>query len=162
VASRKRWRRGAVIRKRLGRAHHYARLLEFPWVAFYRATTARASDDLVAIVASDVRFTIAAHKDLLANTEWDVIGTVALDGALRPPRAQAIWDDAEHCHIIDDAGEMRPATPAECADLEPAAVWEPEHISDRLRDALAGRPNKWLEQLRPSPRTIPRRRARQR
>jgi len=42
----------------------------------------------------------------------------------------------------------RPASREECAGLEAAAVWEPEHVEDRLRDHFAGRPNKWVESLR--------------
>ncbi|WP_448115483.1 hypothetical protein [Mesorhizobium amorphae] len=31
--------------------------------------------------------------------------------------------------------------------LECAAVWDPEHVVDRLRDPADGRPNKWVERL---------------
>jgi hypothetical protein len=35
--------------------------------------------------------------------------------------------------------------------LEKAAVWDPEHVEDRIQDHFAGRPNIWLKslQLRP-------------
>lgn len=36
-----------------------------------------------------------------------------------------------------------PATRAQCAGLERTAVWDPEHLEDRLRDHRAGRPNRW-------------------
>jgi hypothetical protein len=42
----------------------------------------------------------------------------------------------------------RPATIDECRDLEIAAVWDPGHVEDRLRDHFAGRPNAWVESLR--------------
>ncbi len=42
----------------------------------------------------------------------------------------------------------RPATTGECIGLEAAAVWEAEHVEDRLRDHFAGQLNKWVEQLR--------------
>lgn len=41
-----------------------------------------------------------------------------------------------------------PATPEECAVLERAAVWDPGHVEDRLRDHFAGQSNKWVESLR--------------
>jgi len=139
-----------VIRKKLGDGLlYYARLLEFPWAAFYRHRTSQPENDLAAIAKHDVLFTIAAHKDLLAKNQWEPIGTLPPDGSLHPPAAQAIWDDADHCQIIDANGDMRPATPEECAGLEPAAVWEPEHIDDRLEDAFAGRKNHWLEEMIP-------------
>ena len=150
--AQQRWRAGVVIRKSLEDGWtYYARLLEFPWAVFYKHRTKTPSDDLAAITAHPVLFTIAAHKDLLAKNEWEVVGHLALDGSLTPPRAQAVWDldDPDGCQIIDDQGEMRPATPEECEGLEPAAVWEPEHIADRLRDTFAGRRNHWLDEMRP-------------
>jgi hypothetical protein len=41
------------------------------------------------------------------------------------------------------------ATRQECLGLERAAVWEPEHVEDRLRDHYAGVTNKWVESLKP-------------
>jgi len=49
--------------------HYYARLLDFPWVAFYRYRSGPAEHDLPAIAAHDLLFTIAAHKNLLARTD---------------------------------------------------------------------------------------------
>jgi hypothetical protein len=145
-----RWQPGAVIRKRLDDGWtYYGRLLEFPWVAFYRYRTREADYDLEAIAAHEVLFTISAHKDLLAPGEWDTLGRLPLEPSLQPPDSQAIWDDADHCQIIDRDANMRPATPDECARLEPAAVWEPEHIAVRLQDAFAGRENRWLRDLIP-------------
>jgi hypothetical protein len=145
-----RWQPGSVVRKRLNDSWtYYARLLEFPWVAFYRYRTKEPFDDVAKIVGHEVLFTIAAHKDLLAPGEWETVGLVPLEPTLHPPGAQAIWDDADHCQIIDRDGNIRPATPKECAGLEPAAVWEPEHIADRLQDAFAGRQNRWLRELIP-------------
>ncbi len=151
--ARKRWEPGTVVRKSLDDDWtYYARLLEFPWAAFYRHRTREPSDQLAEIVASPVLFTIAAHKDLVAEGEWKPVGRIPLDGSLRPPAEQAMWNvaDPEHPRIIDDRAEMRPTTPAEAVRLEPAAVWEPEHIADRLKDAFANRPNKWLQSLIPA------------
>jgi hypothetical protein len=46
-----------------------------------------------------------------------------------------------------NTGEMTPATKEQCIGLECAAVWEAEHVVDRINDHYAGRKNKWLEQL---------------
>lgn len=48
---------------------------------------------------------------------------------------------------IYERGTMRPATRAECEPLERTAVWDPEHVEDRIRDAYAGLENKWLRSL---------------
>src|SRR5262249_49946829 len=115
--STKLWEPGNVIHKTIKGSTYYARLLEFPWVAFYRYRTKKPSDDVDKITKHDVLFTIAAHKTLVGKTEWKSLGNRPLEKLLRPPRAQAIWDDAENCQIIDDKGEMRPATPKQCRRL---------------------------------------------
>jgi hypothetical protein len=147
----KRWTEGAVIRKTIDGETYYGRLLEFPWAVFYDLRTTEPLDNLGRIVASPVAFTLAAHKDLLAKDEWAPIGTVALDGSLQPPSKRSMRDviDPTRHRIIDAEGNIRPATAEEVAGLEPAAVWEPEHIADRLVDHFAGRPNRWLEAMRP-------------
>ena len=147
-----RWQTGLVIRARLGDGWtYYGRLLEFPWAAFYRHRTKAPVDDTSAIVGHDILFLIAVHKTLLAPGNWGPIGRVPLEPSLHPPDAQAIWDDLnpDACQIIDGDGNIRPATLKECEGLEPAAVWEPEHVADRLRDAFAGRQNRWLRDLIP-------------
>ncbi|SFW28170.1 hypothetical protein [Luteibacter sp. UNCMF366Tsu5.1] len=48
---------------------------------------------------------------------------------------------------IYEGGVMRPATRTECEPLERTAVWDPEHVEDRIRDAYAGLENRWLRSL---------------
>ena len=48
---------------------------------------------------------------------------------------------------IYERGTMRPATRVECEPLERTAVWDAEHVEDRIRDAYAGRENPWLRSL---------------
>jgi hypothetical protein len=139
------------VRKRLADGYtYYGRLLNFPWAAFYDYRTEESHGNLAEITAHPVLFTVAAHKDLLTDDGWEPIGKLPLDGSLRPPREQFIQDpiDPNDCQIIDDQGNMRAATPEECEGLEAAAVWEPEHIADRLTDYYSGRANLWLEDLK--------------
>jgi hypothetical protein len=140
-----------VIRRTLSDEHtYYGRLLEFPWVVFYDARTREPLDEPAETLAYRPLFTVAAHKSLIEEAGWQVIGEVPLDGSLQPPKEQFIQDDLDpgDCQIIDDQGNTRDATPEECDGLEAAAVWEPEHIADRLMDHYAGRPNVWLEDLK--------------
>ncbi len=145
------WQPGAVIRRTLSDGYtYYGRLLEFPWAAFYDARTQEPLEESVEIVAHRPLFTVAAHKSLIEDGGWEVIGELPLEESLRPPKEQFIQDDLDpgDCRIIDDQGNSRDATPAECEGLEAAAVWEPEHLADRLIDHYAGRPNIWVEDLK--------------
>jgi hypothetical protein len=40
-----------------------------------------------------------------------------------------------------------PAEIEECSDLEPAAVWDAEHVEDRLRDHCENQKNIWVKSL---------------
>jgi hypothetical protein len=44
-------------------------------------------------------------------------------------------------------GDIRPAKRKECVGLECCAVWDPEHVEDRLKDHFAGIPNKWVQSM---------------
>lgn len=48
---------------------------------------------------------------------------------------------------IYDRGFMRPALRSECEPLERTAVWDPEHVEDRIRDAYAGRESVWVRSM---------------
>jgi hypothetical protein len=50
---------------------YYARLLEFPWVAFYKHRTKKPTDDVDEIIANEVLFTIAAQKSFVGKTGWE-------------------------------------------------------------------------------------------
>lgn len=151
--AKKSWQAGNVIRKTLGNQTYYGRLLEFPWATFYDYRTDQPVDDLDQITSRPVLFTLAAHKDLIAKGYWETIGRRPLEPSLGPPAAQRMVDvlDSNHYRIIDDEGNIREATREETEGLEPAAVWEPEHIADRLEDHYAGRPNRWLKDMLPPP-----------
>ena len=57
--------------------------------------------------------------------------------ALHPERLSIYWDGVE-----------TPTTASEIRGLECAAVWDPEHVEERLRDHYSGQPNKWVQSLR--------------
>lgn len=62
------------------------------------------------------------------------------------------WEDS-----VRGTWHEEPATLEECADLERSAVWNANHIEDRLRDHFAGRPNIWVGSLAIDTAAIPKR-----
>jgi len=101
------------------------------------------------VLSKPVLFRIAVHKAAWSTGRWPRVAKVAVPDALLVPVPMFIQDrlNPEQFQIYLD-GSMRPATRAECGGLERAAVWDPEHVEDRLRDHYAGRPNVWVESLR--------------
>lgn len=123
----------------------YGRLLRFPYAAFYRLRTEAPVSDLSEIARRPLLFKTAVHKSVLEA--WEAIGSAPPEPELLRPFEQFMQKlgNESRCTIVDSEGRERPATPEECVGLDRVAVWEPNHIADRILDTMLGRPNKWVE-----------------
>ena len=149
---------GRVVRIDLGENRYaYGRQLLGPSVEFYdRLGTAGENVNLLDVVASPVAFTIWVMKYAFRRGgSWQLLDVVLLTDEERSridrrakqdvlSKALTIyWSD----HQTGAYGEI-PASAEECEGLEVAAVWDPQHVEDRLRDHFDGRPNRWVESIR--------------
>jgi hypothetical protein len=126
----------------------YARTLDDASYAFYDCHT-KDVFSVGEIVSCPILFQVAVMDHAVKSGGWEVLGNVPLDGALLSPSARFIQDTLHPDRFsIYEKGRTRPATRAEAVGLERAAVWEPSHVEDRLRDHYAGRKNKWVESLK--------------
>jgi hypothetical protein len=141
---------GAILRVDLDdQWHTYARILaRSPMIAFYDCRVDASVEDLKAIVQRPVLFVLAVGGR--AHTgQWPKIGHVPLDAAPIPIPNQFMQDiGTGQCEIVDEDFNTRPAAPEECIGLERVAVWAPEHVTERLRDHYAGRPNAHLAHMK--------------
>jgi hypothetical protein len=93
-------------------------------------------------------------NDAITSGRWEVVGQIEIPEKLKSVPKFCKQDQISGAlsiyQEIDDLAPHyeRPARAGECDGLETAAVWEAEHIEDRLRDHFSGKPNKWVEQLR--------------
>ncbi|MGN6497625.1 MAG: Imm26 family immunity protein [Tsuneonella sp.] len=132
--------------------HSYAQVADEPLIVFFDgAFTEDASLDVV--ITLPVLFRIWVHNDAVRNGTWSVVGNLPLspDNAAEPYffKQDAVTGALALYHSsFADTGWERSASATECYGLECAAVWDPEHVEDRLRDYYAGRPNQWVESLR--------------
>ena len=149
MAKRQKRTLGDVVSIDLGGGFYgYARTLEEALYAFYDCHTKKVLP-VDEIVRSPVLFQVAVMDHAVKSGCWKVLGNVPLDGALLNPPARFIQDPLRPDQFsIYEKGRTRPATGAEAVGLERAAVWEPGHVEDRLRDHYAGRKNKWVESLK--------------
>lgn len=139
---------GTFLRLPLGDGSFgYGRVLETPYMAFYRYSSPGPDSDLDKIASRDILFRIAVH--LSSPQRWEPIGWRELEPQLTQPIVAFTQDlgDFRRCIIFDTAGNERGASPPECVGLEPSAVWEQHHVEERLLDNLMGRPNDDLERL---------------
>jgi hypothetical protein len=85
----------------------------------------------------------------ITSGRWEIIGNSPLDKDLQETPYFFKQDSIDKNKIsLYKKGEEIPALPEECVNLERAAVWEPGHVEDRLRDYFLNKPNKWVESLK--------------
>lgn len=151
--NRKKIRRiqGNVIAIPLSDGHYgYGRILREPMIAFYDL---RSSEILPVdtVLSSSIAFTVFVMNYPISEGHWQVIGSAPLESGLLKEPLFFKKDPINGALTIyrDSSGEEVPATKEQCADLECAAVWNPDHIIDRLQDHFAGLPNKWVHGIRP-------------
>jgi hypothetical protein len=141
---------GAVLSVPLGEnTRSFALTLPEADFAIFDART-KAEQVPANLLALPVLFRVAVHKSAWADGRWPRVGQLEVPAHLLAPQPKFVQDplDPERFQIYI-AGSMRPAARAECEGLERAAVWEPEHVEDRLRCHYKGVPCQWVQSLQP-------------
>lgn len=147
-ARRRQWKPGALVRVDLqDGSHTYGRLRVEHVISFYDA---RSDDELnpTEVVERPILFSVCVAARALSL--WPEVAFYELPGSLAGYESFVKRDRLSGRLSTYTAGRERPVLAGEPETLEVAAVWEPEHIVDRLIDHYAGRPNKWVESLRSS------------
>ncbi|WP_168454853.1 Imm26 family immunity protein [Sphingopyxis microcysteis] len=154
MLNRKRRRKpGQILKIDLG-AGIYALgiVLDEPLIAFFDQEFKEAS--AYEVERLPVAFILMVMNNAVTSGRWDVLGMQNIPDRLsdKPKfcKQDPISGDLSIYQEIDELAPHfeRPAEPGECEGLETAAVWEAEHVEDRLRDHFAGRENEWEKQLR--------------
>jgi hypothetical protein len=113
----------------------YGRVLRDASVAFYR--TATEEREHAPIGSRDFAFCVGVYRDVVLR--WKRVGldpfTDDEDDGWPPPHA--IRDPLSSGWRIYHRGTMRAATEDEAAGLEPAAVWDEQHVLPRLMEAVS-------------------------
>jgi hypothetical protein len=142
---------GAIVKVPIDDKYHtYARILDKAGYAFYDLRTDEDIKDLRQIVSSPILFIIAVYDDVITRGKWLKVGKLPLEDELKSLPMEFIQDEIEPEKFFlynADTGEIIPADKKQCIGLERAAVWEAEHVEDRLRDHFSGKSNKWVESL---------------
>ncbi len=147
--------KGARIRRRVGDVVEinlgedgwaYAHVLEEPLLAFYDIR-ADQTPDIDDIVRAPVLFEVWVMNKAVTSGRWKVIGhSDWLDHVDPSPRFFKQDLISKRFSIYEDDMDIE-ATKVECEGLERAAVWDPTHVEDRLRDHYLGRENKSVRSL---------------
>jgi hypothetical protein len=140
---------GSLFRVPVGdHDHAFALMLaEFPYVAFYGKDS---SFDDAGVPVDAPMFTILVAKAAYSSGGWGKPIRQLSKEAL-PPIPRFFWQSPvkkSDCKIVEPIKRRVPATPSECVGLESEAIWSAVHITSRISDAYAGRPNAFAESLR--------------
>jgi hypothetical protein len=127
----------------------FARVLREPLLAFYDLRVRnQETPSIQEIVKRPVLWRIWVMNYAITGGRWKVMGNSPLEEALKREPTFFKQDPISGDVTLYRAETEYPASIEECEHLERAAVWDPEHVEDRLRDHFDGRPNKWVESLR--------------
>lgn len=139
---------GDLVKIPLGDGMHtYAHVLQEASFAVYDC---RVADELAVeqVVGRPVLFFVAVMDHALKKGRWTIVGHSPLDDRLRRPPTFIQDPLNKNSFSIYENGQIKPSTREQCVGLERMAVWEPEHVEERIRDQYAGHNNKWVELLK--------------
>lgn len=122
-----------------GRGFSYAQALSDPLVGFYDGWFSEAQS-VETIAGRPFKFRVWVHRD--AFKRWRRIGDAPV-----LPQANDQWfyiQDAQtkSVELYQHGTGQRRAVDACLGDFESAAVWEPEHVEERLADEGSGQINR--------------------
>jgi len=151
VLPRVRFRPGMIVRVPVDEeTHTYGRMLSAsPFMAFYDCRAIEELD-LSVVVSRPVLFVLATEFERpIDEGRWVRLGVVPLaqaDVPIPPQFMQNIGDPTD-IQLIDHLGNVRAVSPDECEGLERSAVWQVEHVEERIADHYAGRVNGITQRL---------------
>jgi len=98
------------------------------------------------IGSRDFQFIIGVYNKVLTSGEWPIVGDDPFGENEDPwPPPRCMIDSISGKYSIYHHGKTTPASAEECQDLEVTAVWDRDHIIDRI---LHGNESKYLKSLR--------------
>lgn len=126
----------------------FGQVLRPPEIAVFNLFRRRGADPSPhELKTAPTLFRVWVMNKAITSGGWRRIGMASLRPEFERtvPRYKRDAITGEMSIYID--GVERPASPAECRGLEPAAVWSAEHVEARLRDHVGGRAHEPLEQM---------------
>jgi len=143
---------GSFIKIKLPNGKYsYGRILEKANYAFYDFVTDDDNADLEQIGKQKVLFIVAVYDDAVTSGRWIIIGKLPLEPDLQMLPLKFIQDklNPDNFELYDpNTGKTKKAYRQDCNGLERAAVWEPDHVEDRIVDYFNNQPNIWVERMK--------------
>ncbi|MCK0115021.1 Imm26 family immunity protein [Gelidibacter sp. F63206] len=143
---------GAIVEIDLKNGDYcYAQILN-DGLAFYDLKVKEKLSDFDVLLECPVLFFLSVYRDAISQGRWLKVGKLTIRKEFEVLPMKFIQDGLNP-NIFElynpNTGDITRTTKDKITGLERAAVWEANHVEDRLRDYYDGKPNVWLEQLKP-------------
>lgn len=126
----------------------YAQILDKGGYVFFDYKSEKRLTDFSVLEDKPILFIIGVYDDVIKQGHWSIVGKMNIRKNLNTQPMQFI-QDALHPDRFEfynpNTGESTPATREKVKGMERAAVWEANHVEDRIRDYYNGVPCIWLE-----------------
>ncbi len=119
--------------------------------AFFDLKSKLKIQDLTILQKANILFIVTVYNDIITQGIWVKVGKLPIRNNLLVQPMKYIQDiqNPNNFELYNpNTGEIKKATREQCVGLECAAVWEANHVVDRIRDYYLGRSNIWVEQLK--------------
>lgn len=143
---------GAILEISIDEQYYvYAQILGKAGYAFFDFISEKRLQDFDVLQNTDVLFILSVYNDVVTKGKWLKVGKLPIRENLQTQPLQFIQDiqNPKNFELYNpNTGEITKATREQCVRLECAAVWEANHVVDRIKDYYLGQPNIWVEQLK--------------
>jgi len=127
---------GALVEVDLGEGSYaYARIVSKSELAFYDVLVKGAPSCYEAIYTQAIAFVIAVMNTAVRSNRWKIVDEKLLERELAQERLYFMQDTltGQYSVYYSVTGEIQPSCKEICVNLERAAVWDAQHVEDRLR-----------------------------
>lgn len=141
---------GAILEINIENNYYvYAQILGNANYAFFDYRTTSQLKDFTVLFDKPVLFIASVYNDIITQGHWLKVGNLELRNDFKVLPMKFIQDalNPDSFELYDpNTGESKPSTKEQIKGLERAAVWEANHIVDRIRDYYNEVPCVWLQE----------------
>lgn len=150
MIKRQRITSGAILEIVINEKYYYAQILKSKGCAFFNFKSEKPINDYSILSNANILFILRVYDDVITKGKWIKVGKLDIRDELQIEPFKFIQDslNPDSFELYNpNTGEIIPATRKEVEGLECAAVWEAEHVEDRIKDYYEGKLNTWVQQL---------------
>ena len=143
--------KGAILEIAVGNKYYYAQILHCKNYVFFDYVSSTHLKDLAVLLDKPALFYVGVYDDIVIDGYWVKIGNLPIRSEFQTVPMQFIQHPHEKIEFElynPNTGEIVNAKKEDCIGLECCAVWDKEHVEQRLEDYYNGVPNKWVEDMK--------------